>query len=99
MNLLTDIIEPLFMWLGLILLVVFGSGWVRRRIAARQFDALGPLQRPRTFHLSPAGVIISEPLSHLSYQWQAFPRWEETKNLFTVYLSEAGLEIITETRD
>ncbi len=94
-NLFSDLFVPLLPWIGVFVAIMVASRWGRRRVAARQFSRFGPLQRPRTFQLSTSGVTVTEPLSYHHYQWQAFPRWEETKNLFTLYISEYGMEIIT----
>ena len=93
-NLFSDVLVPLLPWMGVFVAIIIASRLGRRHVAARQFKRFGPLQRPRTFQLSTGGVTVTEPLSSHHYQWQAFPRWEETKNLFTLYVSEYGIEII-----
>jgi hypothetical protein len=85
-------LTPWLLYFGVVVLLI---RWMTQRSARLQLRRFGPLQRPRTFEFSESVVVITEPLAGHNYYWSAFTRWVETPAVFSLYVSETGMEIVT----
>jgi hypothetical protein len=87
-------IVPILPWA-----LVFGFVYffvIRRLRGAqqRQWDKLPHMHRPRTIEIDDEGVTMSEETSSTRMNWAHFQKFEETPNLFLLYVADIMSDFI-----
>ncbi len=60
----------------------------------RQWTKHPELHRHKTADISAAGIVVSDLVSRLEYQWPGFVKWEETRHLILLFISETNALMI-----
>jgi hypothetical protein len=81
---------PHSIWLLLLGYVSTIAAMNHKSRLARQWEKLPELHRHKTADISAAGIVQSDLVSKLEYQWPAFVKWEETRHLFLLFTSETS---------
>lgn len=74
----------LFFVTWLTIVTIRGTAQKRKRIWEEQPS----LQRLKTADISAEGIIISDIVSHHEIRWEGFVGWQETKTIFSLFVSE-----------
>ena len=80
---------PHSIWLMLLLYVSSMAAYNHSKSLPRHWLSRPDLHRHQTVDISAAGVIFSDTVCRHDYQWPAFVKGEETRNLFLLFTSES----------
>jgi hypothetical protein len=76
---------PHIPWIGCIIFV-WGLETFRKFQLQRMLWTNNPLlQRPKTAEIVATGITVSDDRARVEYQWTAFSKYRETKNLFVLF--------------
>jgi hypothetical protein len=82
-------ILPHSIWLTILLYVSTIAAHNHRSRLPRHWEARPDLHRHQTADITAEGLTFSDTVSRREYQWPAFVKGEETKNLFLLFTSES----------
>jgi hypothetical protein len=85
---------PLLSWI-----LVFAAVWVAlyrilRNFGRAEWDGNPSLQHPVKLTITPTTLVFRQQDRQTEYRWPAFVKYRQSPNLFLLYVSESGFEII-----
>lgn len=87
-------IWPLVPWIIILVGMVISTRRFLERVALREWESSGALRNPTTVTVAEGGVTFEQADQTHQFQWTAFVKVRESKELFVLYASENRLHIL-----